>query len=205
MDKILLTKWRSELDMQLTEIEKKISDLQLEQTKIMDQIDAIGKLLFTAGGEKQTEVTYFKNQSEAETTTEFIRQIVRRGWSMKKRQGRTKMYDVSNENQSLELWLKYSICHKATDKYWFGISPDDLKTRETQKGGVILLLGSSDHYLCFSFLKLKEILEGATNTKTGQKFQIREDETQLSLQPAGTNKWIDVSTFNKNLSKVNLI
>jgi hypothetical protein len=204
MDKLMLTKWKSELEGQLNELEKNISTMQLERTKIVDQLGAVAKLLYTIGGEKPAEVLHFKNQGEAEATAEFMGEIKRLGWSVQRRQGRTKTYVVSSGNQSIEIWFKFSICHEATGQYWLGINPDDLKSRAIKKGGVILLLGASDRYLCFSFPKLLEVLEGATDTKTGRKFQIRENSNQFFLQPAGTNKWIDVSSFYKNLGKVYL-
>jgi hypothetical protein len=204
MDEIVLSKWKAELEIQLGELEKKISTLQIERTKTVEQLGAVVKLLSSTGEGKIVEVTPFKNQGEAETTTEFMHEITRRGWSVQKRRGRTKTYAISSGNQSLEIWLKFSVCHEMTGQYWFGISADDLKSRDIKRGGVILLLGASDRYLCFSFPKLFEVLEGATDTKTGRKFQIRENGNQLYLQPAGTNKWIDVSSFYKNLSKVNL-
>ena len=66
------------------------------------------------------------------------------------------------------------------------------------------MLGSSDSYLCFPFSRLLELLEGATETKTGQKFQIQEKGGQYSMQPGGTNKWIEVSTFHKSLDSIGI-
>ena len=171
---------------------------------LQDQLGAVVKLLSTMKIGGTIEEQQFKNQGEAEATTGFLSGIERRGWSIGYKRGRTKTYWVSQRGQSVEMWLKFSACHEATGKYWFGIASEDLESRSSQEGGVVLMLGASNRYLCFPFAKLLELLRGATKTRTGQKFQVREESGRFAIQPGGTNKWIDVSSSYNNLSRIDL-
>ena len=204
MNEALLTQWRNDLESQLSELEKKISTLQLERNKINTQLGAVVKLLSTINTEKTIEEPKFKNQGESEATIEFISRLERLGWSVDHIQGRTKTYEVSRGDKRVELWLKFSVCNDPTGRYWFGIAPEDLNARRSRKGGVIILLGASDRYLCFPFAKLLELLNGSTNTRTGQKFHILEKSGHFSMLPVGTGEWIEVSSYYGNLSIIGL-
>ncbi len=204
MDKSMLIKWKSELETQLSELEKKIATSQLERTKVVDQVGAVSRLLSSMNVGGTPEKLHLKSQSEAAVTTEFLSKLEQSGWSVEHRHGRTNIYGASRGGDSVEIWIKFSVCHEATGKYWFGISPDGLKYKASQKGGVVLMLGVSDRYLCFPFSKLYELLKGATETRTGQKFQIQEKSSQFSIQPGGTNNWIDVSASYNDLSSIGL-
>ena len=102
------------------------------------------------------------------------------------------------------MWIKFSKLHETTGQYWFGISPGSLQSKVNQKGGVILLLGNANHYLCLPFSKLYDLLQGATETETGQKFQIYEDSIKFSILPGGTNNWIDISKYYNNITMIGL-
>jgi len=204
MDKSMLIKWKSELEAQLSELEKKIATLQLERNQVADQVGAISKLISPMTVQETPERLQSRSQGEAAVTTEFLSKLERSGWSIVHGHGRTNIYGASRGGDSVEMWIKFSVCHKATGKYWFGISPDVLKSMTSQKGGVVLILGASDRYLSFPFSKLCELMKGATEARTGQKFQIEERSGRFFIQPGGTNNWIDVSAYYNDLNIIGL-
>ncbi|MFC1910961.1 hypothetical protein ACFLXC_06800, partial [Chloroflexota bacterium] len=114
-------------------------------------------------------------------------------WSVGKHGGRTNNYIANRSGQSVELWIKFSKLSEISGQYWFGVNPAHLENRN---GGVVLLLGTHQQYICLPFSKLREMLEGSKNTKTGQKFQVKQKIGQTELQPAGIGgKWIDVTSY----------
>jgi hypothetical protein len=109
------------------------------------------------------------NQTEAEAKAEFIRGIQRQGWSIARGSGKANMSRAQRGLSAVELWIKFSVCHDATEKYWFGVSPDILEGKIKTRGGIILVLGNADKYLSVPFSRMAELLKEATKAKTGYK------------------------------------
>jgi len=203
----VLFKWKSDLEAKLAEIEEQISALESERRRVREQLGAMSTLLSTTEGREVIESgSSNMGLTEVDAIADFLSSLKGKGWSITRRSGRLNSYRVSRGGQTATLWIKFSMYHQAVDSYWFGIGPENLESLTNEGGGVILLLGTSDRYLCFPFTQLQELLRGATKAKTGQKFKVRERKGQIQLQPAGTGEWIDVSSFfsSGDLRKIEL-
>ena len=191
MDKEILLKWKPELEANLADLERQISQLNTERVKIQSQLAAVGTLL-SATGKVMANQTI---STEPDATSNFLSSLKMRGWSISYTHKRANIHIASRMGESINLWTKFSRHHERPDGYWFGITPDSLAVMINEKGGVALLLGTPNDYVCFSFKKLQELLHGATPAKTGQKFYIRKRGGKVELLPIGTDQWIDVSPF----------
>ncbi|MFC1933170.1 hypothetical protein ACFLXU_06065 [Chloroflexota bacterium] len=196
MDKEVLIKWKSELETNLANLEKRLSELELERWKIREQLGAVATLLSTTDGGGITKqggsITLL---TESDAIAGFFSSLKGQGWSIAHKGGRLSRYIASRGDQRTNLWIKFSMYHEAVDSYWFGIGPEHLESLTNENGGVILLLGTSNRYICFPFAKLRELLRGATKAKTGQKFKVWERGEQVRLLPAGTGEWTDITRF----------
>jgi hypothetical protein len=194
VDKTLLRKWQSELEANLVSVEKQLSGLEIERQKIRAQLGALATLLPATEGEIINQASHVATTSEADSMSDFLSNLKKEGWSIIPKSKR-QSYIASRKGQSVNLWFKFSRLHEFIGRYWFGINPKTLEEMSKEKGGVILLLGTSSRYFCFTFTQLQRLLNGATETRTGQKFHIREHQGRWELLPAGTGEWTDITRF----------
>jgi hypothetical protein len=188
MDKIALAKWKTEMESELAEVEKQLFDLESKRAVLKVELGAVVTLL------SPTEQVQVRNKYEVrDPVGEFIATLKGKGWSVENHGGKIKNYVANRGGHSVDLWIKFSKRSEVSGQYWFGINPDRL---ENKNGGVILLLGTHQQYICLPFINLLEMLEGSKNTVTGQKFQVRQNNGQVELQPAGIGgKWINVTPY----------
>lgn len=191
MDKEMLLKWKPELETNLAETEKKISQLDKERVEIQSQLAAI-QTLISSGGKSISSTTI---STEAEATSNFLSSLKTRGWSISSTHKRPNIYVASRMSESIKLWIKFSSQEERTGQYWFGITPDSLAVMTGERGGIVLLLGTPNDYICFPFKQLQALLNGATKAKTGQKFNIRKRGNIVEFLPTGTGQWIDITQF----------
>jgi len=196
MDNTMLIKWKSELEETLTSIEKKISGFESERHRIREQIGALATLLSDTEQIKTPEARKnLSNVTEADAVTGFLSILKGHGWSISRAGGKRKTYVASQKGKIINIWIKYSSLNLNLNKYWFGVSPEELERIKNLNGGVILLLGASNKHISFTFRRLQDLLQGATKAKTGQKFVIQEYLGSWRLLPGGTGEWKDVSQF----------
>lgn len=191
MDEEMLLKWKTELETNLASLERQISQLDTERVKIQSQIKAIVTLLSPTGKAMANQTI----STDADATSNFLSSLTSRGWSISSTHKRANIHICNRMGESINLWTKFSRYYERQNKYWFGITPDSLAVMVNEKGGVILLLGTPNDYVCFSFKKLQELLLEATPARTGKKFDIRKRGGKIELLPIGTNQWVDVSLF----------
>jgi hypothetical protein len=188
MDKMQLAKWKREMEMQLTEVEKQITVLEKKRVVVKAKLGAVTTLLSPTEG-----ITAIENYEVRDPVGAFIGDLKVNGWSVWKHGARGNHYGVNRGGQNVDLWIKFSKLSEVSGRYWFGVNPAYLENRN---GGVILLLGTYQQYICLPFTKLREMLEGSKNTITGQKFVVRRESEKVELQPAGTGgKWINVTPY----------
>lgn len=199
MDKITLNRWKTELESELTEVEKQLSALELKRAGLKAKLAAFATLL------SPTEQLPIREKHEVrDPVGEFIANLKEKGWSVENHGGRANNCVAIRGGHRVDLWIKFSKLSEVSGKYWFGVNPDRLKN---ESGGVILLLGTHQHYVCLPFIKLFEMLEGSKNTVTGQKFQVRQNNGKVELQPAGIGgKWINVTPYynGEGLEKIGI-
>lgn len=195
MDRGTLLAWKSELENSLAQLEKNMSKLEYELRGVKEKLRAINTLLAETNGDK-SERQDITSRAEVAVIADFLSILRRKGWSIDGKTGQQQIYTAQRGGQTQNLWVKYSSFHEKNDFYWFGIDPKSLEELSAQAGGVVLLLLDQEfRYLSFAFAKFRELLEGATHAKTGQKFHVKEKGSRILLNPAGTGKWIDVSAF----------
>jgi hypothetical protein len=204
MDELTLTKWKSQLEAELTELEKKSSTLEMERGKTIEQLGAVMKLLSMMKGEDYVDIPSNKSISADKAATAFIAGLKLLGWSVSNGQGGKTIYNASRGNQNTEIQLIFSKYYEASDNYWFGIDPGSLENRSSQKGGVVIILGAMDRYLCLPFAKLLQLLKGSNKTRVGRwEFHVREKSGQFYFHPLKTDA-VNVSSFYNDLSKIGL-
>ena len=204
-----LAKRKTELESQQAEVEKQLSYLERKRMEIKEQLIAVGILLHLPinlpnQGQVPEKNDVRNTMGELDELGEFMLALRAKGWFIEEHGRKPRIYLCNRGGKTVELWLKFSKRHEASGQYWFGLNADRL---ENKSGGVILLLDTHEHYVCLPFLKLREILEGAKNTETGQKFQIRQNGGQVELQPTGSNrKWFNVSSYynGEGLQKIGI-
>jgi hypothetical protein len=199
MDRTQLDKWKEELESELAIVEKQLAEMEKKRAVLKTKLGAVGTLL-----SPMENVTVPPDYDGKDPVGEFIVDLKTKGWSFEREGGKTNIYIANRGGNSVGLWIKFSKLSEVTGNYWFGVNPDLLKNKD---GGVILLLGTHQQYVCISFTKLHELLEGSKNTKTGQKFQIRQKGGRVELQPAGFGgKWIDVTSYlnGEGLKKIGI-
>lgn len=200
MDNEQLIKWKKEMESELAEVEKQLSDIEKRRMVLKSKIKAVETLLSPA-----EQISKFDNYSLRDPVNEFISSLQANGWSIEKLKGKGNNYLVSKGTTRINLWTKFSKLSDITGQYWFGVNPAYLNN---ENGGIVLILGTHDQYICMPFKKLRDMLEGSKNTKTGQKFQVREKNGRIELQPAGIGgDWIDVTQYTnrKGLERIGLI
>lgn len=195
METATLIKWRTELQESLAELDKRISELEAERRRRREQLDAINLLLSPVNAKGISDRGNRIVSTEVDAMTDFLSKLKEKGWFITQKSGRLKAYTANRDREMITLWMKFSHYDERASSYWFGISPERLKEMSNEKGGVILLLDTSNKYLCFTFAKLLELLYEASDTKTGRKFHIRERQGQVELLPTGTGEWVNVSRF----------
>ncbi len=199
MDKTQLSKWKEEIEMQLAEVEKKLTVIEKERSALKAKLGAIITLISPT-----EELNAIENYEMKDLVGAFIEDLKMNGWSVRKHGGRIRSYDANRGGQSFELWIIFSKFHEGGERYWFGVNPDHLGNRN---GGVILLLGTHNKYICLPFDKLRDMLEGSKNTITGKKFLVRQKNGEVELQPAGIGgKWINVTEYlnEEGLKKIGI-
>jgi hypothetical protein len=188
MDKIQLAKWKQELESELVEVEKQLTEIEKKRSVLKTQLGAVTTLLSPA---EQMQV--IEEYDTTDYKASFITELKMKGWSVQKQGGNNSNYIAKRSGYGAILWVKFSELSKVTGNYWFGVNPEHL---ENKNGGVVLLLGNHQQYVCLPFTKLHEMLEGSKNTKTGQKFQVKQKSGRVELQPAGLGgKWIDITPY----------
>lgn len=191
MDKMQLAKWKREMEMQLAEVEKQLTVIEKKRAVLKAQLGAVTTLLSPTEG-----ITAIENYEVRDHVGAFIAELKVNGWSVCKRGGRGvrgNHYGANRGGQNVDLWIKFSKLSEGSGRCWFGVNPAHLEKRN---GGVILLLGTHQQYICLPFTKLREMLEGSKDTITGKKFLVRQKSGQVELQPTGTGgKWINVTSY----------
>lgn len=199
MDKIALARWKTEMESELAEVEKQLSNIERRRAVLKAQLVAVITLL------SPTEQVQAPEKYEVrDPVGEFTANLKGQGWSVENHGGKTRNYIANRGGHSVDIWIKFSKRSEVSGKYWFGVNPDRLQNKN---GGVILLLGTHEQYVCLPFIKLLEMLEGSKNTITGQKFLVRQNSGQVELQPAGVGgKWINVTAYcgNEGLEKIGI-
>ncbi len=194
MDSEALIKWKTELEAKLANTERQLSELGSEREKIRSQLGAIATLLPSIEGRTINQILPIATASEADSMSDFLSNLKKEGWSII-RKSKRQSYIASRKGQSVSLWLKFSRFHENFGRYWLGINPKTLEQMSKEKGGVILLAETSSRYFCFTFAQLRRLLNGATETPTGQKFHIRGRNGLWELLPVGTGEWTDITRF----------